>query len=57
MGAVAFNAKEAFLVAKGFGEKGSHEYVVKAQVLGGGRGLGYFKENNFKSGVHIVDSA
>jgi succinyl-CoA synthetase beta subunit len=44
------------LVAKGFGEKGSHEYVVKAQVLGGGRGMGYFKENNFKGGVHIVKS-
>jgi succinyl-CoA synthetase beta subunit len=29
-------------------------YVVKAQVLGGGRGMGYFKENNFKGGVHIV---
>jgi succinyl-CoA synthetase beta subunit len=23
-------------------------------VLGGGRGLGYFKENNFKGGVHLV---
>jgi hypothetical protein len=23
-------------------------------VLGGGRGMGYFKENNFKGGVHIV---
>lgn len=30
------------------------EFVVKAQVLGGGRGLGYFKENGFKGGVHIV---
>jgi succinyl-CoA synthetase beta subunit len=29
---------------------------VKAQVLGGGRGMGYFKENNFKGGVHIVDT-
>jgi succinyl-CoA synthetase beta subunit len=29
---------------------------VKAQVLGGGRGLGYFKENNFKGGVHIVNT-
>jgi succinyl-CoA synthetase beta subunit len=24
--------------------------------LGGGRGLGTFKENGFKSGVHIVNS-
>lgn len=30
------------------------EYVVKAQILGGGRGLGTFKENGFKGGVHIV---
>ena len=30
--------------------------MVKAQVLGGGRGLGHFKETGFKSGVHIVDS-
>jgi succinyl-CoA synthetase beta subunit len=30
------------------------EFVVKAQVLGGGRGLGYFKENGYKGGVHIV---
>merc|ERR1712032_706502 len=30
------------------------EVVVKAQVLAGGRGLGYFKENNFKGGVHVV---
>lgn len=29
-------------------------YAVKAQVLTGGRGLGYFKENNFKGGVHVV---
>ena len=29
-------------------------YAVKAQVLTGGRGLGYFKDNNFKGGVHVV---
>lgn len=32
------------------------EYVVKAQVLGGGRGLGHFKETGFQGGVHIVDT-
>jgi succinyl-CoA synthetase beta subunit len=57
LGNVAFNGKEAFLVAKQFGKKKQMEYVVKAQVLGGGRGLGYFKENNFKSGVHLVKTA
>ena len=29
-------------------------YAVKSQVLTGGRGLGHFKENNFKGGVHVV---
>jgi len=24
--------------------------------LGGGRGMGYFLENGFKSGVHMVDT-
>jgi succinyl-CoA synthetase beta subunit len=32
-------------------------YAVKSQVHAGGRGLGYFKENNFKGGVHVVSSA
>lgn len=30
-----------------------NEYVVKAQVLAGGRGLGHF-DNGFKSGVHLT---
>lgn len=45
------------MVAKSFGEKGHSEYVVKAQVLGGGRGLGFFKETGFQGGVHLVKSA
>lgn len=32
---------------------GDLDLVVKAQVLSGGRGLGYFKENHFQGGVHI----
>jgi succinyl-CoA synthetase beta subunit len=31
-------------------------YAVKSQVLTGGRGLGHFKENNFKGGVHVVET-
>jgi succinyl-CoA synthetase beta subunit len=54
LGNVAFNGKEAYLVAKQMGENKPREFVVKAQVLGGGRGLGYFKETGFKGGVHIV---
>ncbi|XP_071449237.1 succinate--CoA ligase [GDP-forming] subunit beta, mitochondrial isoform X2 [Hetaerina americana] len=29
------------------------EYVIKAQILAGGRGLGYF-DNGFKGGVHVT---
>eukprot|EP00919_Chromeraceae_sp_WS-2016_P010506 GHVR01024536.1.p1 GENE.GHVR01024536.1~~GHVR01024536.1.p1 ORF type:complete len:444 (+),score=103.55 GHVR01024536.1:23-1333(+) len=35
---------------------GDVDYVVKAQVLTGGRGLGYFKENDFEGGVHICST-
>eukprot|EP00403_Amphidinium_massartii_P041441 CAMPEP_0178433698 /NCGR_PEP_ID=MMETSP0689_2-20121128/33043_1 /TAXON_ID=160604 /ORGANISM="Amphidinium massartii, Strain CS-259" /LENGTH=418 /DNA_ID=CAMNT_0020055741 /DNA_START=97 /DNA_END=1353 /DNA_ORIENTATION=+ len=47
----AFSVSEAAEKAK---ELPGDEVVVKAQVLAGGRGLGYFKENNFQGGVHIV---
>jgi succinyl-CoA synthetase beta subunit len=30
--------------------------VVKSQILGGGRGMGHFKESGFKGGVHVVDT-
>eukprot|EP00928_Gymnodinium_smaydae_P036951 TRINITY_DN2573_c0_g1_i3.p1 TRINITY_DN2573_c0_g1~~TRINITY_DN2573_c0_g1_i3.p1 ORF type:complete len:427 (-),score=130.92 TRINITY_DN2573_c0_g1_i3:121-1401(-) len=46
-----FSVSEAVEKCKDFpGE----DVVVKSQVLAGGRGLGYFKENNFQGGVHIV---
>jgi succinyl-CoA synthetase beta subunit len=47
----AFSAKEAAEVAA---QLPGDEVVIKAQVLAGGRGLGYFKENNFQGGVHII---
>jgi len=53
LGAVAFDPREAYILSKRFGDR-MPGYVVKAQVLTGGRGLGYFKENNFKGGVHMV---
>ncbi len=53
LGNVARTADEAFAVSNEFKSSG---YVVKAQVLGGGRGLGHFKETGFQGGVHIVDS-
>lgn len=30
------------------------EYVVKAQILAGGRGKGVFQPNGFKGGVHLT---
>ncbi len=57
LGNVAYNAEEAFLVAKQFGEKYDQDFVVKAQVLGGGRGMGTFKKTGFKGGVHIVETS
>jgi len=53
IGRVAFNAEDAFKVCADFGP--GAEYVVKAQVLTGGRGLGTF-DSGFKGGVHIVDT-
>lgn len=32
------------------------DFVVKAQVLAGGRGLGYFKENGYQGGVQVCES-
>jgi len=52
--AVAKTVAEAEEKAKGF--DGS-EIVIKTQVLAGGRGLGYFKENNFQGGVHVIDKS
>jgi len=49
--AVAKSAAEAGEKAKEFS---GDEVVIKTQVLAGGRGLGYFKENNFQGGVHII---
>jgi succinyl-CoA synthetase beta subunit len=47
----AFSAAEAQEVAN---KLPGDEVVIKAQVLAGGRGLGYFKENKFQGGVHII---
>jgi succinyl-CoA synthetase beta subunit len=53
IGNVAYTPEEAHKVATTFKSSG---YVVKAQVLVGGRGLGHFKDNGFQGGVHIVDT-
>ena len=53
IGNVAFTPDEAHQIASGI----SGGMVVKSQVLGGGRGLGHFKETGFQGGVHLVDDA
>lgn len=50
LGNVATTPAEARKIATEIGS-----CVVKAQVLGGGRGMGHFKETGFKGGVHLVD--
>merc|ERR1719278_2187278 len=47
---VASNADEAIQIPQDFPCK---EYVIKAQVLAGGRGKGHF-DNGFKGGVHLT---
>ena len=56
LGTVAFTAKEAFVVARKFGPDFKRQFVVKAQVQGFARTKGVFRENGFKSGIHMVDS-
>jgi len=50
---VASNADEAIKIPQDFPCK---EYVIKAQVLAGGRGKGHF-DNGFKGGVHLTKEA
>ena len=53
LGEVAFSTKQVEDIAL----KMQGGCVVKSQILGGGRGLGYFKESGFQGGVQIVDTA
>merc|ERR1712172_150990 len=50
---MASNADEAIQIPQDFPCK---EYVIKAQVLAGGRGKGHF-DNGFKGGVHLTTEA
>ena len=43
-------------MSRKFGSQYKGKFVVKAQVKSVGRTKGYFRENNFKGGIHIVDS-
>ena len=52
---VATTPAEAKAVAERLAKEGVTDFVVKAQVLAGGRGKGTFS-NGFKGGVHIVTS-
>jgi len=52
-GGVATTPEEAMAVAKSLP---GPDFVVKAQVLSGGRGKGKFSPNGFQGGVHLVNS-
>lgn len=52
-GAVARSPEEAAKVSETIKSNG---WVVKSQVLSGGRGLGHFKETGFQGGVHVVEN-
>jgi len=51
-GSAVTSASDAVSVAKKLNSNGVNDYVVKAQVLAGGRGKGTFL-NGFKGGVHL----
>ena len=55
-GTVAYNAKEAYTIARKFGHDSDRKFVVKAQVQYPARSKGVFRENGFKGGIHIVDT-
>jgi succinyl-CoA synthetase beta subunit len=50
---MAENSADAKKIVNDFHVK---EYVIKAQILAGGRGLGHF-DNGFKGGVHVTKDA
>ena len=52
IGEVAFDHEQAHSIAKNL-----NGCVVKSQILGGGRGLGHFRENGYQGGVHLVENA
>lgn len=55
-GNVAFNSKEAFVIARKFGTDYARRFVIKAQVQCQGRSKGTFRESGLRSGIHIVES-
>lgn len=56
LGTVAFNAKEAYFIARKFGPDYQRRFVVKAQIQANGRNQGVFKENGFAGGIHTVNT-
>lgn len=52
LGKVATTADEAEKIASEF----PNGCVVKSQILGGGRGMGFIKETGFQGGVKLADT-
>jgi succinyl-CoA synthetase beta subunit len=55
-GQVAFNSKEAYVIARKFGGDYRGKFVIKAQVQCLQRSNGLFKSTGLRGGVHTVDS-
>jgi succinyl-CoA synthetase beta subunit len=53
---VAFNAKEAYWIARRFGPEYTSKFIVKAQIQASGRNQGVFKETGFKGGIHLCNT-
>lgn len=55
-GSVAYNAKEAYVIARKFGNDYRGRFVIKSQVQTLQRTNGVFKQSGLRGGVHTVDS-
>mmetsp|Transcript_17719 Transcript_17719/g.29982 ORF Transcript_17719/g.29982 Transcript_17719/m.29982 type:complete len:89 (+) Transcript_17719:103-369(+) len=58
LGNIAFTGKEAMFHARNIARATEYQsqFVVKAQVQSSNRKNGYFKENGFQGGIHVVDT-
>ena len=56
LGNIAFNSKEAYAVARRFGNEYNRNFMVKAQIQVFGRKYGHFLENDYQGGIHRVEN-
>lgn len=53
---MAFNSKEAYFIARKFGHEYRRKFIVKAQIQASGRVEGFFRNSDFKGGIHLVNT-